>query len=57
MVYYHKRESLSLFGVMRDATKEEQEGVQKYIDSIAEDTGVSFLTYAKRICLCANFTN
>lgn len=37
-----ERESLSLFGVMRDATKEEQEGVQKYIDSIAEDTGVSF---------------
>lgn len=37
-----ERESLALFGVMRDATLEEQAGVQKYIESISEDTGVSF---------------
>ncbi|GEM_PF-918328 len=35
-------EADSLFGAMRDATKEEQESVEKYIDSISKDTGVNF---------------
>lgn len=31
-----------MFGKMRDATQEEQECISKYINSIAEDTGVNF---------------
>ena len=31
-----------LFGDCRDATKEEQEGVNKYIDSISTPTGITF---------------
>lgn len=38
---FHK-EAESLFGVMRDATKEEQESISNYINSIAVDTGVNF---------------
>lgn len=32
----------NFFGSMRDATKEEQEKVNSYIDSISEDTGLNF---------------
>ena len=31
-----------LFGTMRDATPEEQDGVNKYIRSISKDMGVNF---------------
>ena len=31
-----------LFGDMRDATKEEREGVEQYIKSISKNTGVNF---------------
>lgn len=37
-----ERETLTLFGVMRDATMEEQIKIQEYVDSISEDTGVNF---------------
>lgn len=32
------------FGVMRDATKEENEGVNRYIKSISKPTGVDFFS-------------
>lgn len=35
-------EANSLFGIMRDATPEEQASVNKYIKSISKDTGVNF---------------
>lgn len=35
-------EASALFGTMRDATAEEQEGVNNYIKSISKDTGVNF---------------
>lgn len=37
-----EEEAKKLFGIMRDATKEEQESVSNYINSIAIDTGVNF---------------
>ena len=36
------REAISLFGDMREATPEEMESVNNYIDSISKDTGVNF---------------
>ena len=33
---------MELFGDMRDATPEEQASVDRYIQSISKDTGVSF---------------
>ena len=36
-----------LFGTMRDATKEEQENVNKYIDGISVDTGINFYNICK----------
>lgn len=35
-------EAKMLFGTMRDATQEEQEGINNYIKSISKDTGVNF---------------
>ena len=35
-------DATALFGTMRDATSEEQEGVNNYIKSISKDTGVNF---------------
>lgn len=32
------------FGVMRDATKEETEGVNRYIESISYETGIDFFS-------------
>lgn len=37
-----EEEAKSLFGTMRDATKEELASVNRYIDSIAVNTGVNF---------------
>lgn len=37
--FYNEEE---MFGKMRDATQEEQECISKYINNIAEDTGVNF---------------
>jgi hypothetical protein len=37
-----EQEANSLFGQMRDATQQEQDGIDEYISSIAEDTGVNF---------------
>lgn len=47
-IYIDKRErnidleAEKMFGRMRDATQEEQECISKYINNIAEDTGVNF---------------
>lgn len=35
-------EDFSFISEMRDATKEEQESVNKYINSISKDTGINF---------------
>lgn len=47
--YYIKRsfskietEAKNIFGIMRDATEEEQQAVGRYISSISKDTGVNF---------------
>ena len=37
-----EKEATELFGLMRDATYEEQESINKYIDTISKDTGVNF---------------
>ena len=37
-----EEEANTLFGEMRDATPEEQAGINKYIKSISRDTGVNF---------------
>ena len=37
-----EEEATALFGTMRDATHEEQEGVNNYIKSISKDTEVNF---------------
>ena len=48
-IFYERRssnrlenEANSLFGTMRDATKEELESVNRYIKSISKKTGVNF---------------
>lgn len=37
-----EKESYELFGVMRDASKEEIEATKKYVEEISTPTGVSF---------------
>lgn len=37
-----EKEATELFGVMREATLDEQKSVNNYIDSISTDTGVNF---------------
>lgn len=36
-----RKESLELFGSMREATEEEIDSVRQYIDSISVDTGIN----------------
>ena len=36
---------LSFLDEMRDATTEEQEGINAYVDSISHDTGINFFNY------------
>lgn len=35
-------ECTKALGAMRDATKEERNSIQKYVNSISEDTGINF---------------
>lgn len=37
-----EKEAKELFGNMRDATQEEQQGVTEYLNKISVDTGVNF---------------
>ena len=37
-----EKEAMDLFGTMRDATIEEQNAIDRYLDSISVDTGVNF---------------
>ena len=37
-----EKEAMDLFGTMRDATIEEQNTIDRYLDSISVDTGVNF---------------
>ena len=39
---------LSFLDEMRDATTEEQEGVNAYINSISHDTGINFFNYLEK---------
>lgn len=36
------KECTEILGTMRDATKEERDNIQKYVNSISEDTGIKF---------------
>ena len=42
-------ELLMISAKMRDATKEEQESVNKYIDSISVDTGINFWDILEKV--------
>ena len=42
-----EKEAKELFGNMRDATQEEQQGVTEYINKISVDTGGTFSIYVK----------
>lgn len=39
---------LSFLGEMRDATTEEQEDINAYVDSISHDTGINFFDYLEK---------
>lgn len=36
------KECREIFGDMRDSTREERNSIQRYIDSISENTGINF---------------